>query len=564
MDSLDDASHSFWLLCRSRRAVSEVQALPQAASFRLTVAECLTIPPMDRGTVLAGGAGLSRRLRWVHVVDHNDVEGALIGGELVLTSGVTLGHDHGLQRAIFPMMQRLEIAALVIALGPYMERVPQQMLDAAERHGIPIVALPWDVNFRDVTHALLTRLVQSHYAFLESAERLNRDLLNIVMRRGGLGAVCARLGAQVGRGTAIADPAFQLLARHEASAAVSRAAGLLAGGALSAAAISAVPTLHGPVLRTQELRGPGGHVLGTATPILAASRLIGWLLVESASGNPPSPFDTLVAEAAAMVAGLLMAQTEEVTRASQRRSEDLLLDTLYGTVALTAEAAAELGLDADAVCLVVLAVIEGGPADAAPSIASVLMTRQGLTGRLAQRGSQLVGVVQGARLAEFGVALGRALQRADMVPRVALSRTLPQASMMQLGYREATETLRLARVMFPDRVVVNGEETAALGLFLRGAAAAATPGAAFPAITRLRRGERGASAGGPGALVETLGCFLEHDGNISAAARALGIHRHTLLYRLERIGERLGHALDGPTRLELRLQLLAWRLAGQP
>lgn len=184
----------------------------QDSDFGLTVRECLTIPPLDAGTVAAGAAGLSRRLRWVHVVDHNDVESALMGGELVLTSGVTLGHDSGLQRAIFPIMRRRDVAALVIALGPYMDHVPQPMRDDAERFAIPLIALPWAVNFRDVTHALLTRLVQSSYAFLEGAERLNRDLLDIVMRRGGLAAVCARLAAQLGRGVAITDPAFQMLA----------------------------------------------------------------------------------------------------------------------------------------------------------------------------------------------------------------------------------------------------------------------------------------------------------------------------------------------------------------
>ena len=305
----------------------------QDSDFGLTVRECLTIPPLDAGTVAAGAAGLSRRLRWVHVVDHNDVESALMGGELVLTSGVTLGHDSGLQRAIFPIMRRRDVAALVIALGPYMDHVPQPMRDDAERFAIPLIALPWAVNFRDVTHALLTRLVQSSYAFLEGAERLNRDLLDIVMRRGGLAAVCARLAAQLGRGVAITDPAFQMLAsqmlpRPNSAAKGARAGELFAGSGLSAAALAAVPALHRPAMQTQTLRHPDGRALATATPILAASRLTGWLLVDTGEGETHG-FNTLAAEAAAMVAGLLITHGEELTRAGQRRAESLLLDGLY-------------------------------------------------------------------------------------------------------------------------------------------------------------------------------------------------------------------------------------------
>jgi DNA-binding PucR family transcriptional regulator len=64
--------------------------------------------------------------------------------------------------------------------------------------------------------------------------------------------------------------------------------------------------------------------------------------------------------------------------------------------------------------------------------------------------------------------------------------------------------------------------------------------------------------------MESLECLLENDGNGSLAVRRLNIHRHTLLYRIERI-EQLLHTEMTPTmRLELRLQLIAWHLAGGP
>jgi len=85
-------------------------------------------------------------------------------------------------------------------------------------------------------------------------------------------------------------------------------------------------------------------------------------------------------------------------------------------------------------------------------------------------------------------------------------------------------------------------------------------GAPFPAISRLQEHHRSQQ----GSLIETLECYLESDGSASVAARKLGIHRHTLLYRLNRIGEVLGTELTPALRFELRLQLLAWQLAGGP
>lgn len=54
------------------------------------------------------------------------------------------------------------------------------------------------------------------------------------------------------------------------------------------------------------------------------------------------------------------------------------------------------------------------------------------------------------------------------------------------------------------------------------------------------------------ALIETLEAFFASNGNLSEAARRLGLHRNSLLYRLTRARELLGHDLDDP---ELRLSL---------
>ena len=53
-------------------------------------------------------------------------------------------------------------------------------------------------------------------------------------------------------------------------------------------------------------------------------------------------------------------------------------------------------------------------------------------------------------------------------------------------------------------------------------------------------------------LIETLDAFFASNGNLSEAARRLGLHRNSLLYRLGRARELLGHDLDDP---ELRLSL---------
>jgi purine catabolism regulator len=62
-------------------------------------------------------------------------------------------------------------------------------------------------------------------------------------------------------------------------------------------------------------------------------------------------------------------------------------------------------------------------------------------------------------------------------------------------------------------------------------------------------------------LVNTIAAYFEHHGNISQTAESLFIHRNTLLYRLDRIGELTQHELDqSDMRLSLHLALKLWQL----
>jgi purine catabolism regulator len=63
-----------------------------------------------------------------------------------------------------------------------------------------------------------------------------------------------------------------------------------------------------------------------------------------------------------------------------------------------------------------------------------------------------------------------------------------------------------------------------------------------------------------GSLVESLRVWLAHNGQWDTAASELGVHRHTLRYRMGRVERLLGRPLnDAGTRMELWLALSTTR-----
>lgn len=65
-----------------------------------------------------------------------------------------------------------------------------------------------------------------------------------------------------------------------------------------------------------------------------------------------------------------------------------------------------------------------------------------------------------------------------------------------------------------------------------------------------------------GGLVDTLAVFLRHNGHIEATSAALGIHRHTIRKRLNKISELTGRDLDSAhVRAELWIAVTAREIA---
>jgi purine catabolism regulator len=119
------------------------------------------------------------------------------------------------------------------------------------------------------------------------------------------------------------------------------------------------------------------------------------------------------------------------------------------------------------------------------------------------------------------------------------------------AYKQAEQALSVARRR--GRVLVEHEQLAAgsvLPLLADDAVKAFADGLLRPLYEH--------DATGRGDLVASLRAWLSRHGQWDAAAADLGVHRHTLRYRMRRVEEILGRSLDDPdVRMELWLALKA-------
>ncbi|MEV4895569.1 helix-turn-helix domain-containing protein, partial [Nonomuraea sp. NPDC055795] len=126
------------------------------------------------------------------------------------------------------------------------------------------------------------------------------------------------------------------------------------------------------------------------------------------------------------------------------------------------------------------------------------------------------------------------------------------------SYGQARRAARVTRLVEGFGRVAGFDRLGVYGLLVRIPLDELTPQALPPGLRRLL------DAGAKGEqLADTLEAFLDHAGDVQAAAEQLYVHRTTLYYRLQRIEEYTGaHLANGEDRLALHLGLKIARLMG--
>jgi len=141
-----------------------------------TVAEVLALPALREGrpTVVAGSAGLETPVRWAHVAEVADIAHLLRGGELVLTTGVALPDDGPALARYVADLAGVGAAGLVIELvRHWSDRLPAALVEAAERHELPLITLSRETRYVAVTEAVNGLIVDAQVAELRAAERVH-------------------------------------------------------------------------------------------------------------------------------------------------------------------------------------------------------------------------------------------------------------------------------------------------------------------------------------------------------------------------------------------------------
>jgi purine catabolism regulator len=143
-----------------------------AKSDVLTVADVLEVEEVQAAhpRVLAGRNRLHRAVRWVHISDVPDAAKYLRGGELLLTTGVGLPEDRNELAGYVRELAEAGVSGVGIELVRRFHEMPRELIDAADRWDVPLIALEKEVQFVAITEAVHAQILDRQLAKLRVQE----------------------------------------------------------------------------------------------------------------------------------------------------------------------------------------------------------------------------------------------------------------------------------------------------------------------------------------------------------------------------------------------------------
>lgn len=169
-----------------------------------TVAQLCRALPAD--LVPAPGVRPGRtQVSAVHVSELVDPTPYLSGGELLLTTGLTLpDSDLGLRRYA-ERLRGAGVAGIGIGLGPHLDAIPPRLLAACADNEIPLLVIPPESAFLTISKEYWAARSRSSHQELTDTITAHGQLVSAILSPDPVGATLRALSSAVGAWTSLVD-----------------------------------------------------------------------------------------------------------------------------------------------------------------------------------------------------------------------------------------------------------------------------------------------------------------------------------------------------------------------
>lgn len=148
---------------------------------------------MKKTRLVAGHQGGENSIKWVTIVEVLEDIGRLQPGEFLITTGFGLSENEEKLEVFHQLLKSKLLSGIAIYTSFYMKEIPASFIELANENALPLIEIPTDINFSEITKAILEQIVNNQMHLLEQAENIHRELTNLILNDQSLTEVTERL-----------------------------------------------------------------------------------------------------------------------------------------------------------------------------------------------------------------------------------------------------------------------------------------------------------------------------------------------------------------------------------
>ena len=126
--------------------------------------------------LVAGEAGLDREVLWTHMVDSDTISAFLQGQELTFTTGIGISEKLPLLKLV-QEVYRNGASGIAINIGPYVDKIGQDVLDFANEKAFPVFEVPWKIHMAEIMRIICFAITKEQQSRIEVTAALNNAFL---------------------------------------------------------------------------------------------------------------------------------------------------------------------------------------------------------------------------------------------------------------------------------------------------------------------------------------------------------------------------------------------------
>ncbi|MEH7307461.1 PucR family transcriptional regulator [Neobacillus drentensis] len=559
----------------------------------LTVNDLFEIKAIDGLKIVAGEKGINNEISIVNIIENPDAFDWLSPNELLLSTGYIFKDNEELQNRIIQELSEINCAGLVVKMKRYLDKLPQNMIDQANRLGLPLLELPFEYTLSKVI-SIINEKASGRYDLLN---RKTLDIHNLFFRitleGGGIERILSMLSGTINNPIIFVNKDWNLVdftEHKDNKVPLAYCFDLIKNRpAFPKDFIDSIPKniseMKRSIKRIYYLEGM--EIKCRVLPVAAASSIYGYIVVWQ-TVSELTEFDYIILEQASTNIALERIKTKEIEEVKLKIRQDFFDDLLTGeiTSSETIHTLSEMhGLNSNYMYYCIVIHIESEEFEQYEDMVARRVSLENIARKCVDlvydyankadgevtcfhRNNRII-ILIGQNENRPATSVYEAKQYANKVYTIlekqisnttfliGIGRQYKKIHSLHKSFSEANESIRLMQ-KFDDRGGISHFEDHAVYHFLDSNVKDMELEEFF--MKRLGKIYEHDHLSGT-SYIFTLENYFLNNLNISETAKAMFLHRNTLIYRIEKIKEILNSDLKNSEELlQIQLALKIFRL----